>query len=261
MNDTELDDLLDSWKAPEAGESLRRSVKSGFHGRVERKKRRWMVGLVPAFLGVAALLLVVTRAAPQTVKLNGHPYTVVSEFVRYAEDGSASVDMYGTSYNDKYGREILLARHLPDHPFSDLMARMLDAANRISGPIRIHLLAHSAGGAEIMAKRAAAGPLPIVSTDCVGDECLSVAYFVLPKAAGNPAIGCTDGPVVDRETILGYATVAIQLPVDGTRMRRTVWMAPALGCFAMKIATEREMANGRFRLVSGKQAVTVRLNP
>ncbi len=67
--------------------------------------------------------------------------------------------------------------------------------------------------------------------------------------------------MVDRETILDYPTVAIQLPLDGNRRRRTVWMAPALGCFALKVTTEEQLADGRFLLLSAKEAIKVRLNP
>jgi len=114
----------------------------------------------------------------------------------------------------------------------------------------------------MLAWQAAHGPGPMVNTECAEKTCIhGAAHYALPKAAGNPGIGCVDGPVVDRETILDYPTVAIQLPLDGNGARRTVWMAPALGCFALKVTTERQTTDGSFRLVSGKQAVKVRLNP
>jgi hypothetical protein len=262
MNDTELDELLNKWSAPVAPESLRESVLSGFRPQPERRKFRWSWGKsLMAAAVVAMLLVVVTRAVPQTMPEVHRPYVVLSEFARYAKDGSAEVQMYSTSYNDEYGREIMVARHIPD-AFGDVMARTLDALADATAPVRMSLLRLSPRGAEMIAWRAAHGPGPLINTECAEKTCIHGAdHYSLPKAAANPAIGCVDGPVVDRETILGYPTAAIQLPLDGNRMRRTVWMAPALGCFALKVTTERQTADGSFRLVSGKQAVKVRLNP
>lgn len=214
---------------------------------------------------MVALLVLATKAVPQTLPEAHRPYTVLSEFVQYASDGSPTVAMYSTSYNDQYGREILLSRHIPDNPVHDTIARLFDAANDATAPARMRLYLLSGPGrraSEIMAKRAAAGPFPMVNTQCADEKCITgVGHYGLPKAAANPGIGCVDGPPVDRETILGYPTVAIQLPLDGNRVRRTIWMAPALGCFALKVATEAQQPDGRFRLLSGKQAVKVRLNP
>jgi hypothetical protein len=267
MNDMELDELLNQWSAPAPSGSLRKSVMAGF--RAERKPWRWTWGKSLLAGAAMALLLIVTAAVPQTTPVH-RPYTVLSEFVRYAEDGSSSVVMYSTSYNDANGREIILARHLPGDAM-DLLARTLDAFNRVTLPARLNLLRMSPGGAEMLARRAAVGPSPMVTTECFlftdrtgipsGSPCLSVASYTLPRASANAAAGCVDGAAVDRETILGYSTAAIQSPLDGNRRRRTVWMAPALGCFALKVATEEERSDGSFRLVSGKQAVGVRLAP
>jgi hypothetical protein len=259
MNDTELDELLNKWNAPVAPESLRERVTAGFRPKPERRKFRWSWGKsLTAAAVVAMLLLIVTTAVPQTLPEVHRPYVVLSEFSRYAKDGSAEVRMYSTSYNDEYGREIMVARHIPDNAFGDVIARTLDTLADATAPMRVRLLRLSPGSAETPEQR----PLPSVDTDCVEKTCIhGVGHYILPKAAGNPGIGCADGAVVDRETILDYPTVAIQLPLDGNRVKRTVWMAPALGCFAMRVATERQQSDGKFRLVSGKQAVTVRLNP
>jgi hypothetical protein len=264
MNDTELDELLDKWSAPVAPESLREGVTAGFRPQPERRKFRWSWGKSLMAAAMAAMLLViVTQAVPQTLPPEvHHPYVVLSEFSRYAKDGSAEVKMYSTSYNDEYGREIILARHLADNPVGDVVARTLDALADATAPIRFRLARLSPQGAEMLARQAAIGSIPSVNTECAEKTCMhGTAHYFLPKAAANPGIGCVDGPVVDRETILDYPTVAIQLPLDGNRVRRTVWMAPALGCFALKVSTERQREDGSFRLVSGKQAVKVRLNP
>ena len=261
MNDIELDDLLDKWIAPAAPESLRAGVRGGVASRVERRSFHggWARSLMAA--GALALLLtLVTKAVPQTLPQDHRPYSVLSEFVRYAEDGSAKVQMYSTSYNDQYGREIMLARHLPDSPFADVMARTLDAVSGATLPARMFLLRLSPGGSEMLDRQAAMTPGRSVNTECSDSGCFFVGHHVFPQAVASPG-GCVDGAAVDGETILGYWTEAMQLPLDGNRIRRTLWMAPALGCFALKVATEQQMADGTFRLLSGKQAVAVRLNP
>jgi hypothetical protein len=266
MNDTELDELLNTWKAPEAPESLRRRVRAGFNARTERPKFRWSWGKSLIAGGAVALLLIVTQAVPQTIRLVSpepkHPYTVLSEFVRYADDGSPTIGMHTTSYNDQYGRETLLSRSVADNPAHNAIAHVLDAASDSTAPVRMLLLNLSPHASEMRARQAAPEwvPGPSVYTECSDEHCIfGVAHHFLPKSAANPAIGCADGAVVDRQTILDYSTVAIQLPLDGNRTRRTVWMAPALGCFALKVATEQQMSDGRFRLLSGKQALRVRL--
>jgi len=262
MNDTELDELLNKWSAPAAPESLRERVTAGFRPAAERRKFRWSWGKsLMAAVVVAMLLVIVTQAVPQTVPEVHRPYVVLSEFSRYAKDGSAEVQMYSTSYNDEYGREIMVARHLADNPIHDVLARTLDAVSEATAPVRFRLARLSPQGAEALDRRAAIRPGPLVNTECAEKTCITgVGHFGL-QGAGNPAMGCVNGPVVDRETILDYPTVATQLPLDGNRVRRTLWMAPALGCFALKVAVERQMSDGSFRLMSGKQAVKVRLNP
>jgi len=69
-----------------------------------------------------------------------------------------------------------------------------------------------------------------------------------------------DAQIVGRETILNYPTVAVQLG-SGDQRRLTLWTAPDLGCFALKITTEERRPDGTFHLVSKKQALNVTLNP
>jgi RNA polymerase sigma factor (sigma-70 family) len=71
--------------------------------------------------------------------------------------------------------------------------------------------------------------------------------------------GCVGGPVVAKETILGYATVAIRHLDHNQRM--TSWMAPELGCFALRLTEEERRPDGSFRLVLRKQALSVNLVP
>ena len=41
----------------------------------------------------------------------------------------------------------------------------------------------------------------------------------------------------------------------------TLWMAPDLGCFALRLTREERRPDGTFRLVLKKQATKVTLNP
>jgi hypothetical protein len=258
MNEIELDELLDQWTAPAPSEALRERVRMR-----ARPTRNWPWGKGLAAAAVIAMFFMVSKATPQAATPEARrPYTVLSEFVRYGSDGSPTIEMYGTSYNDQYGREIMVARQLPNRPIQDVVARILDKMSDATAPLRFGLLRLSPINAELMDKSAALGPIPSVYTECVENTCIhGAAHYFLPKAAANPARECVDGPVVDRETILDYPTVAMQLPLDGNRRRRTVWMAPALGCFALKVATEKQKADGTFRLLTTKQALVVRTNP
>jgi hypothetical protein len=263
MNDRELDELLDKWNAPVVPMSLCSGVRDGFGARRGRRGMRWWGKGLIAAAAVVVLFVLVPKAEPQKGRLGmlfevRHPYSVLSEFVRYGKDGSARIEMYSTEYNDQEGREHLLARRIPDNPVHDTVARIVDAASDATGPLRLYLLRLSPVNAEIMDKRAAF--FRGVITECVGEACITFAHYGL-GSAGHPSTGCVEGAAAERETILDYATVATQLPVDGNKMRRTVWMAPALSCFALKVETEKEQADGSFRLVSSKQAIKVRLNP
>lgn len=123
MNDTELDEILNQWSAPSAPPSMRRRVLGGFPAFPPRKLR-WNKGVVAAvMLAAAAFFLLVTQALPQ--RPAPIPWSVDSEFVRYADDGSTSIEMYSTSYESN-GTEILLSRSMPGNPFKTVLMDGLD---------------------------------------------------------------------------------------------------------------------------------------
>ena len=131
MNDTELDEMLGTWTAPPVPASLRRSVRAGFAagrkpktspGALVRWRKRLIAGAV---LGAVAFVFIATQALPQMSPAR-IPYTVDSEFIRYADDGSSSIEMYSTSYGID-GREFLLSRSIPGRPFGTAIGRTLDA--------------------------------------------------------------------------------------------------------------------------------------
>jgi hypothetical protein len=70
--------------------------------------------------------------------------------------------------------------------------------------------------------------------------------------------GCVDGPIVGRETILNYRTVAIQHASAADRI--TLWMAPDLGCFPLKMTYDERRPEGTFRQVIDRRALKVTSN-
>jgi hypothetical protein len=265
MNDTELDEILDTWSAPAPPPSLREHVRAGFAvarrrpGRFARSLRKSLMAV--ATLGIVAFLLVVTQAIPQTVKLVSPvvrtPYTVDSEYVRYEGDGAREVDMLSTSYNDQDGKEIMLTRSHPVNPLETSLWRTIDATRDLLSPLSRRLNPPNTAR--------------FVNTGCPSRSCVAVARYPLPPGTGNPNVGCIDGPAFARETILSYATAATQFSFFianrvgvgslNPERKMTVWMAPDLGCFALKVAMEERQPDRTFRLVSGKQAVKVTWNP
>jgi hypothetical protein len=259
MNDTELDDLLDRWTAPPAPASLRETVRVGFavggeqgigaHAPHPRKRM-----FVTAMLGAAAILLVVAQARPggPPVRI---PYTVDSEFARYANDGSSSIDMYAASYAID-GVEVLRSRSIPGHPVRTALGRTLDAAL----PIWSRLAARLTVDASILERlRQAAHRSVGVIAGCDA-SCLMLEHYGFARTAAGSSAGCIDGTIVGQETILDYPVTAVR-PHWGAAGRMTLWMAPDLGCFALRIAVEEKLPDGTFRLVSEKRPLRVNLHP
>jgi hypothetical protein len=240
MSDTELDELLDKWSAPEAPAALRERVRAGFGAVREQKMiagrfERWR----PVFAAVArkgllvagcvaagALLFTVSLAFPQsTVR---PPYVVDSELVTYAEDGSAGGPMRIDSYSDQ-GREVVLSRWYPDDPFKTAIGRFLDFWQS-------HVLSFTASRerieqrSKVQAERAAA------------------------------QAGCGDRDVVGHEMILGHPAVESQHLSSADRRRASIWMAPDLACFPLRITVEVQRPDGTFRLVWKREALKVTVN-
>jgi hypothetical protein len=257
MSDTELDEILDTSSVPAPPESLREGVRAGFKhlrrrpGTLVSNLRRSLLAV--ATLGIFAFLLVATQAIPQTLKLVSPPirppYTVDSEYLRYERDGTREVDMFSTSYNDQSGREIMVTRSHPVNPLETWLWRSLDATRDLLSPVSRRLNPPDSA--------------PFVNTGCPTRSCVAVARYSLPSAAANPNLGCIKGSAFTRETILTYQTIAMQLSFfsRGSDLRMTVWMAPDLGCFALRETLEERGPDGAFHLVSGKQALKVTWNP
>jgi len=70
--------------------------------------------------------------------------------------------------------------------------------------------------------------------------------------------GCVNGPLVGRETILNYPTVAIEY-VDAAD-RTTVWMSSDLGCFPLRMTFDERRPDSTFRQVMERRALKVTSN-
>jgi len=184
---------------------------------------------VGAMLGIGAFVWA-SQAFPQTLGLTSPavriPYTVDSVFVRYADDGSPAVDMFSTAYSHN-GHEVQLSSSLPGRPFATAIRRTLDATGFVLFRLRafFHAEAERAEGA---------------------------------ANAVRVSNGCVDGPIVGRETILNYRTVAIQHAGAGDRI--TVWMSPDLGCFPLRMSYDERRPEGAFRQVIDRHALKVTSN-
>jgi hypothetical protein len=96
--------------------------------------------------------------------------------------------------------------------------------------------------------------------DCDRPTCLFTNHYGF-QGIGGEAAGCAQEGVVGHETILNYPTVAAQRALGNSNKRMTLWMAPDLGCFALRVTLEESGPGGVFHLVSGKQALKVTWNP
>jgi hypothetical protein len=142
--------------------------------------------IAAAVLAVGALLLVVTLALPQTLSLDSPPgripYTVDSEFIRYASDGSSSAGGNLVSYNNN-GSEIVLYEVYPS---------FVSAIRAAASPVSILTLPFVLSKEQLQLVRAQAR----VRTGVAGHN--------LGNAAALLNAGCAKGAVVGQRR---YSTI------------------------------------------------------
>jgi hypothetical protein len=251
MTDTELDEILDQWSAQPVPPSLRDRVRAGFP-KPPRPAFGWRRGFTAAaIVAAAAILLIATQASPQPVV--PIPWTVDSEFIRYADDASSSIEMNSTSYESN-ADEIVLSRSIPGNPLKTALAWTAD----VLIPIHNRVIGRLVVGQERLKQiqRANARNVGFISGCGLHPGCLMPEHYGYAKGAS----GCIEGEIVDRATILNYPTEAVRERWT-EHGRMTIWMAPALGCFALKVTQEEERLDGSFRLVAAKQALKVTVHP
>ena len=172
MNDTELDEMLNQWKAPEPGAELRGRIR----GMQPRGRRfawpSWHLskGL---FAGVAAgavmCLFGIGVAFPQVFARSGVRFDLISESGVYSDDGSFTVREERVS-TAVHGKEIILKRNIPNNVPMSLHMRFFDMIHRWLGMDQ-------------------PGPESITS-DCV----------------------VPDATVIGHETVIGYQTTVLRYP-------------------------------------------------
>lgn len=257
MTDNELDEMLNQWSPPPVPPSLRAHVRAAFAPGPKRKIS-WTRSLVAAaILAGAAFFLIVTQASPQVPKAPV-PWTVDSEFIRYSGDGSSSIQMFSTSYEFD-SNEVLLSRSMPGNPLKTAIGQALDVTLPALNRFHMRLLSTVVPGmAERFeqAKRSRRRSVGFI-TGC-DSQCLTLDhYFYLKAGVGT---SCTDRPIMGHATILNHSTEAVRDRwTENGRM--TLWMAPDLACFALKVTYEAQRPDGTFHLVSAKQALKVNVNP
>jgi hypothetical protein len=278
MKDTELDEMLDQWSVPPPPASLRESVQAGFAANMPRTAPprvlvSWRSALVPsvrktllaaAIAVIGVFLFAAAQALSQTPPPVHIPYTVDSEYIRYGDDGSPVIEMLSTSYTGPNGGEIVISRSIPGHLLGTaaartLAARTLDAVLPVWQRMILPFVVAPKDIERFKEMRQSGVQTVGVISGCADWTCLVINHWGFRRASGA-GNACLEGPVVGRETILNYPTTAVERSL-GPGGRLTMWMAPDLGCFALRITTEARRPDGTLHLWQTKQALKVTLNP
>ncbi len=203
-------------------------------------------------LAAAALFALIGNAISQTPSPIPAPWAAESEFIRYAPDGSSVFEMAAISYSLN-GHEIVWSRSAPHNPMSTALFGVADAAlpalgramlrvssgQTVPGPDNSHVFGYVTG--------CGGGALT---------RCLQIEhYFFLRKPET-----CFDGSVVGKQTILNHQAIGV-LAQMGDSKRSTFWLAPDLGCFALKIDVENRLPDGAFHLTEEKRVVRITAQP
>jgi hypothetical protein len=223
MNEQDLDEILNTWNAPEPPPSLRGRMRARYAAAVEKPRGHRRMAMWASAFGAAAFLVVLTQAFPQTVKIkpaSNIPFTVESELINYDDEGAVYRVIDQTSYA-RAGQEVVLAEVIPDHPvesfFMNFHQSMYSLFTDIHGLISGH-------------KEEA----PVLGP------------------------GCTAGRPAPHQTILNYDTV--DESVEGNGRRAHTWRAPQLACFPLRSTFERQRPDGTYRLVFERRALKVTIN-
>jgi hypothetical protein len=262
MNDTELDELLNSWKTPPVPASLRRGVQAGIAANRRRPLHGltagWKLWTAAAAAIVAAVVLAGSNAFPERSGLP--PFTVDSEITRYPgsnlgegylEPKSAAM----TSYNQD-GSEIILSWSSLDPPLDAAVTEAAtvfhDGIGRIMRGFHRFVLGFVLTPDQIERRKNFAVVHPTTSHSwTVGERATLVSSGCRSLGQGDKLVG--------EEVILNYPTVAAQHDIGGGRLM-TLWMAPELSCFALRAKIEAQQPDGSRTTMSEKKAVKVTLN-
>ena len=271
MHDTELDEILDHWTQPTPSPNLRAGLRERFAAVQQlrgdgsapvRSKLRVVarrVLLAAAAVVVGVFVFSTALALSQTPVTGRIPYTVESEYLRDEDGGVPEVAMTTTSYTAPDGDEVVLSRSVPDNQLANLVGRKLD----VMVPVWQRMLTPfitSPQHLDAYRKQKAAGNWVAVVPGCLDANCLLLQHAGFRRGVGGMGTGaCVQGKVVGVETILGHATTAVQTNTRPNRL--TMWLAPDLGCFALRIDSEIARPDGSFRVWQTKRAIKITMNP
>ncbi len=266
--DREMKSVGVEWTAPPPAEEFHSRVLKAFEREFVKppiRRKPWWRLLPDSFgmraaVGIAMASCVFLVAAIWTIPKVfgadappvGTPWTVDSEFIRYADDGSYAVEMYSTSYQGNSNGEVMLSRSMPGNPVATALARSLDVVGPAWSRFIIPFTIDSATLAKL--KQARGSGISVITGCTFG--CIAVDHSGWQKVSSGSGEGCIAGEIVDRETILNHPTVAIRRRWT-EHGRMTLWMAPDLHCFALRVTYETQLPDGTFHLVSAKRAVKI----
>jgi hypothetical protein len=253
MNDTELDELLDAWKAPAPPASWQDGVRA-----LLAKKRKltlrerlpsWRLLVAGAAVAAVAFVLADNSAFPQ--KVQPSPYIVESEITLYPgtpgcrecfPDGPKNARMRSYSLA---GSELVLSWSATGNLWDELFWTVRFAHDNTIR--KIHRL--------FGAPDPEADEYGVVYTDVAHSSVVGRRRTLLDT-------GCrtTSGPgeVLGQDVVLNYPTVVTQ--VGFWKRKVTLWMAPELSCFALRATVEAQQTDGSWTLMSEKRALNVTLN-
>jgi hypothetical protein len=265
MNDAELDELLNVWKAPAPREHFTRDLRAAIGATAERQPRKVFIGWK---LGAAAavVILAMLLANSNVFSQRSRPrFTVDSKIIRYDGWGgppwrfaTGPESPLITSYNQD-GSEVILSWSSPDHP---LQATLWKARMALSDTVdgmkdRVVSIAERLDPRKI-------------SPNNEDDDAFAVVY---PASVGYPRIvgrrdsllssGCRTSfggtEFLGQDVVLNYSTTVLRQAGGGHSMI-TLWMAPELSCFALRITIQAQQPDGSWKLVSERQALKVTMN-
>ena len=152
-----------------------------------------------------------------------------------------------TSYNEG-GSEVLLSASIPNRTLKTILGRIMLASWSV---------------AEGFKRRFLLDP---------DDEAASFAVVYIsnpfdPQVLGRRdallSSGCRtshgDAKVIGQDVVLNYPVTVVQEPHQGGMQMATIWMAPELSCFALRVTVHAKQTDGTWKMMIEKRAVNVNL--
>jgi hypothetical protein len=124
-----------------------------------------------------------------------------------------------------------------------------------SQTIDMYDTAYSQGGTEVVLTSSIPGR-PLVTAIRKFIDSIGFLFFRLKPASRPLPTGCSAGPVDQGEAILNVPTLVKRTVSE--RNRVTLWMAPSLDCFPLRLTLEERLPGMPFQMV--RERVALRIN-